>query len=172
MSKQEFLDGLRAALAGRMGASLIAENVNYYDDYINTQVRMGRGESDVVRELGDPRLIAKSIAEANKHAGAGAGNEATYQDTGDGYAGNGYTGNNYAGNGYSNSRYSGGYAGYSNEGSYRKKAFKIPGWLIFVLIMVVVFVVMSLAFSVLSFFMPIILPLLLIGMVVKFFRST
>ncbi len=151
MSKQEFLDGLRAALSGRLGASLIAENVNYYEDYINTQVRMGRGESEVVRELGDPRLIAKSIAEANKHAGASG--ETTYQDAQDGYAGNNY-------------------AGYGNEGGYRKKAFKVPVWLIFILIVVVLFLVMSLAFSVLSFFMPVFLPLLLIGMVVKFFRST
>lgn len=140
MSKQEFIDGLRAALSGRMGASLIAENVNYYDDYINTQVRMGRSESDVVRELGDPRLIAKSIAEANKHAGTGGNEETAYRD--------------------------------AEDGSYRKKVFKIPGWLIFVLVLLVIFVVMSLAFSVLSFFMPVILPLVLIGMVVKFFRST
>ena len=61
MTKQEFLDGLGAALAGRISASLISENINYYEDYINTQVRMGRIEGEVVQSLGDPRLIAKSI---------------------------------------------------------------------------------------------------------------
>lgn len=166
MTKQEFLDGLRAALSGRVGASLVAENVNYYEDYINTQVRMGRGEADVVRELGDPRLIAKSIAEANKHAGIGQNDEAEYQSAG-GYSDGRYAGGNY----YKGRHYSGNYYN-GNESGYRKKSFKIPGWLIAVLIILVIFMIMSLAFSVLSFFMPIILPVLLIGMVVKLFRST
>ncbi|MBQ9142414.1 MAG: DUF1700 domain-containing protein [Lachnospiraceae bacterium] len=65
MNKQEFLDRLRVALSGRVSASLVEENVSYYEEYINTQVRLGRSENMVLAGLGDPRLIAKSIITAN-----------------------------------------------------------------------------------------------------------
>ncbi len=161
MTKQDFLEGLRAALSGKIGAGLITENINYYDDYINTQMRMGRTEADVVRGLGDPRLIAKSIAEANKHAAVDESNGKGYQNAGDGFSGKGYYGGSYAEN-----------ASYGNNEGYGKKIFKMPGWLVAVVVGIVFFLIMMLVFSVFSFFMPIILPVLLVAMIVKFFRST
>ena len=65
MSKQEFLDKLRAALSGNVPAKLVEENVAYYSDYINAQIRVGRSEESVLQSLGEPRLIAKSIITAN-----------------------------------------------------------------------------------------------------------
>lgn len=161
MTKQEFLGGLRAALAGRIEASLISENIYYYEDYINTQVRMGRAEAEVVRGLGDPRLIAKSIVEANKHAGTDNNDGSEYQNANEGYAGKGYYGGSYAEN-----------AGYANQNGYRRKLIKMPGWLMAIIVGVVFFLIMLLMFSVFSFIMPLILPLLLVGMIVKFFRNT
>lgn len=161
MTKQEFLGGLRAALAGRIEASLISENIYYYEDYINTQVRMGRAEAEVVRGLGDPRLIAKSIVEANKHAGTDNNDGNEYQKANEGYAGKGYYGGSYAEN-----------AGYANQNGYRRKMIRMPGWLMAIIVGVVFFLIMLLMFSVFSFFMPLVLPLLLVGMIVKFFRNT
>ena len=68
MTKQEFLDSLRMALASRVSASQVEENIRYYEDYINTQMRMNRSEAEVIAELGDPRLLARSISDANKRA--------------------------------------------------------------------------------------------------------
>lgn len=65
MSKQEFLDILKNALNGRVAPNLVQENINYYEDYINTQIRMGRDEQDVLESLGDPRLIARTIIETS-----------------------------------------------------------------------------------------------------------
>lgn len=40
MNKQDFIDRLRMALNGRVSPGLVMDNVNYYEDYINT--RSGR----------------------------------------------------------------------------------------------------------------------------------
>ena len=65
MGKQDFLDKLRASLSGNVPARVVEDNVAYYADYINTQLRMGQSEEMVLSGLGDPRLIAKSIITAN-----------------------------------------------------------------------------------------------------------
>ncbi|MCH5276020.1 MAG: DUF1700 domain-containing protein [Lachnospiraceae bacterium] len=69
MTKQEFLDSLRMALTGRVSAPTVEENIRYYTDYINTQVRMGESEEDVLAGLGEPRLLAKSIVDADRRMG-------------------------------------------------------------------------------------------------------
>lgn len=88
MSKREFLEELRAALASRVSAQEVTEHVQYYEDYINTQVRMGKTESEVVAGLGDPRLLARNIAESKKYASDGN----TYQDVQGGNSGQHATG--------------------------------------------------------------------------------
>lgn len=70
MTKQEFLEQLRKALGSRVSSSVVNENVSYYEEYIATQVRAGRDEASVIAGLGDPRLLARSIADADKRAGA------------------------------------------------------------------------------------------------------
>lgn len=70
MTKQEFLEQLRRSLTTRAGSAVASENVSYYEEYIATQVRAGRTEEEVIRGLGDPRLLARSIAEAQERAGS------------------------------------------------------------------------------------------------------
>jgi uncharacterized membrane protein len=65
MNSQEFLDKLRLALSGQIMANQVEENIAYYREYISAQIRMGQSEEVVLRNLGDPRLIAKSIISAN-----------------------------------------------------------------------------------------------------------
>lgn len=64
MNKQEFLNILRISLNGKIGYSSVEEHISFYENYINTQIRLGKREQDVLDELGDPRLIARSILEA------------------------------------------------------------------------------------------------------------
>ncbi len=64
MSKQEFVDRLRVSLSGRISPALVEENARYYEDYINTRIRLGEPEESVLTELGDARLIARSIVAA------------------------------------------------------------------------------------------------------------
>ena len=69
MDKKEFLQKFRTALSGQVPAYIIEENVRYYDEYIETQKRQGKSEEEVLAELGNPRLLAKTVITTNKNAG-------------------------------------------------------------------------------------------------------
>ena len=64
MTKQEFLDELALRLREEGAERLVAENVEYYRSYIEEEVAKGRREEEVLSELGNPALIARSILDA------------------------------------------------------------------------------------------------------------
>ena len=61
MSKSEFLKKLKEELLATVSDDTIRDQINYYDNYISDEVDKGRSEKEVIEELGDPRLIAKTI---------------------------------------------------------------------------------------------------------------
>lgn len=63
MEKQEFLEKLRLSLNGKIAPETMADTLRYYDEYIDTEIRSGRTGEEVMESLGDPRLIARTIAE-------------------------------------------------------------------------------------------------------------
>lgn len=67
MTREEFLQGLKEALDGNMDASAIQENLNYYNEYINEEVRKGKTEQQVVDTLGDSWAIAQTLLEADEN---------------------------------------------------------------------------------------------------------
>lgn len=71
MNRTEFLETLRAQLSGQMHEGKVAAHVRYYEDYIQSQVRGGRREEEVLNELGDPRLIAKTLLDTDVQSGQG-----------------------------------------------------------------------------------------------------
>lgn len=78
MTKREFLEKMRHALANDLSGPVIQENIRYYDSYISDEVRKGRSEEAVTEELGDPWAIAKTIIESVGGAGNTQG-EYTYE---------------------------------------------------------------------------------------------
>ena len=64
MTKKQFMEELRSSLEGRVSPMVMQQNVNYYENYINEQIRNGKNEQDILDELGNPRLIARSIIDA------------------------------------------------------------------------------------------------------------
>lgn len=145
MNKREFLEKLRQALIGRVASSVVAENVKYYEDYINVEVRKGRSEEEVLNQLGDPRLIARTIAETN------GGSRSTE-----------------GGNSSSDSRYE---HSSDDNTSYLRRQFRVPGWMVLILLLVVVVVVLSFVFSVVTALLPVLLPILGVVFLVKLFRD-
>ncbi len=146
MDRTEFIDRLQRALAGGVNSSRVAENVQYYREYIDVEIRKGRSEKEVLDSLGDPRLLATSIIEANKRAGVSEGtnrmyDEETREDSG---------------------------------GEWRKtvkeNVMRIPGWLILLIAIVVFLLIIGLVFSVISVLAPIIIPVLLVILVVNYFK--
>lgn len=160
MDKQEFLEKLRLALNGRVSPAVVTENINYYEDYINMEVRKGRSEEEVLTQLGDPRLIARTIIQTHGNGQFGKGRAAdmsgstrTYSDRNADHYDNG-------------------------QGSEKKKrplSFRLPIWLFGILALVVVALVvvgvLSLVFSVVSIMLPVILIVLAVAFVVKLFRD-
>lgn len=139
MSKQEFLEQLGQALAGRVDGGAVNDNLSYYEEYIATRVRGGSSEEEVVAELGDPRLLARSISEATKRI---EGTEQTGQDDRDNVK---RTAEEYP----------------------ACKGYRVPAWLIVVAVFFLGVLLLGAAFSILSLLLPIIIPVALIFMVIR-----
>lgn len=65
MNREEFIDTLRRALYGKIDDYALADHVRYYEGYISQEIVKGRSEEEVLAELGDPRLIARTILETS-----------------------------------------------------------------------------------------------------------
>ena len=61
MDKKEFLDILYNQLSGQMPEGNVAAHVQYYRNYIEDEQQKGRTEDEILTELGDPRLIARTL---------------------------------------------------------------------------------------------------------------
>ncbi len=71
MTQREFLDTLKRALNGQVPPHVVTENLNYYDTYIYDEIQKGRLWRDVLEELGDPRLLARTIIDAEESSRSG-----------------------------------------------------------------------------------------------------
>lgn len=161
MNKKDFIDRLRAALNGNVAPGIVADNVNFYEEYIDGEIRKGLKEEEVLRMLGDPRLIAKTIIETN------AGDGAAYQ-------GSSYRDAEYQDNGYQNSDYrkTTGYGTGHDRGEHNgMKLYRMPGWLLAVISIVALVLIFGVVLSVLSFLAPVILTIVVVLFLVKLFRD-
>jgi hypothetical protein len=156
MDKKEFLEVLKQNLNGEVNPEVIEQNIRYYDQYISSRP----GEEDrVLSILGDPRLISKTIIEADKAAiqkGKHTG-EQYYQD---------YNNNDDSRN-YNNQRYD---EEYSQRDNRRGKSFFYTNlsWyhklLLGVIILFVLIVLIFVGRILLAFGLPILLIVLLISL--------
>lgn len=64
MSKYEFISQLDDALLGKVSEKERRDSIRYYTDYIDEEVRAGKREEEVLRSLGSPTSIARSIIDA------------------------------------------------------------------------------------------------------------
>ena len=162
MDKQEFIDRLRGALNGRIPAAQVEDTIKYYQDYINAQIGSGRSEAEVMSALGDPRLIARTIIETARpvgDSGSARGNAADYQ-------GGMYQDNTYQGSAQ------GAYNSY--QGTTERtvhKHFRMPGWLVAIIVVLSIYLLFSVVFSVLSFLAPVIIVIVAVVFLVKLFRD-
>lgn len=146
MSRYDFIEKLRAALSGKATQSTINESVRYYEEYFDTELRKGKSEEEVLRQLGDPRLLAKSIVEANKQVGRTSSGAGGYSDTVDFETENGRRGAHM----------------HRDGGEY-----KIQKWVLILIAVLVVLLIISLVGTVLRFVLRIVIPVVLILAAVK-----
>ncbi len=69
MNKEEFLRELEEALAGDVPEAVIRDNVSYYGSYLSQELANGRTVDEVVAEIGEPFIVAKTIIESFEAAG-------------------------------------------------------------------------------------------------------
>jgi len=167
MTRQEFVDVLERALRGAgISEYDISDNINYYNTYFLEQERHGRTEAEVIEELGDPRLIAKTIIGVQDDddepvTGSYDSETGTYEE-------------------HTSEEYSGSRRGLhaelnSNGWDVRFGRFKLNSWYGYLFIGVVVFAVLSVLFSIVSglitIIAPIAFPVLIIMLVLNILKN-
>lgn len=78
MTVQEFLNILEQTLTGEIPAQEVRSNLQYYRDYIQSKKGV-KTEAEIMLELGDPRLIARTIIDTYRLNHPNIGNNAYYQ---------------------------------------------------------------------------------------------
>ena len=149
MHKEEFITKLQHALAAGLPAGQVTEHVRYYSDYINSEIYKGKTEEEVLAQLGEPRLLARSIIDANKRAGAAYGSNREYDEE--------VAGDTQNDNGYGRPD--------------RMRRIMLPGWLVMLIVVVLAMLVIGVVSSLLYLFAPVIMAVLIVLLVIKLFQS-
>ena len=135
------------SLNGRLEPQDVNENLRYYEDYINMQVRMGKTESEVMEALGSPRLIARTITDANGIATQDYEDQVQEQNVDQ----------------------------KRKRGSFiariLAKFFLLPNWARTLIGVIFVVMLLSLVFTILKALLPVIIILLIVAFMAKFFRD-
>lgn len=150
MSKAEFIDGLGKSLRGKVDEREYRSQIEYYSSYISSQIAAGRNEEDVVGELGDPRLIAKTIVQ-------------TYSMK-DNPINRQYRDNNYN-NSYGNEE------DYQERSSSNRGADRFGHVLRMIILALVVLCIVSIVFRAVVFVAPIIILLIIIWFIIRYFST-
>ena len=66
MTKREFLDKMREALSNDLAEPAVRENIEYYDVYMTDEIERGRSEEELVEEMGDPWMVARTIIDISE----------------------------------------------------------------------------------------------------------
>lgn len=152
MNRVDFLEKLKEALENEGGSLLVRENVEYYNQYITEEVRRGRSEREVLEELGDPWIIAKTILGAG---GSASQNEYTYESPQQSYGGQEYQG--------------------SNVGRRNVRSFAIDSWwkklLLILCVIGIIFVVFAIITGVISLVVPIMIPVLIVSILIRLVKG-
>lgn len=61
MREKEFLDTLKDQLSGYLPEQKVNSHIKYYKEYIETQIKNGSTEEEIIKKLGSPLLIAKTL---------------------------------------------------------------------------------------------------------------
>ena len=152
MSRTEFLEKLREALDQNVSPHVVRENVEYYGRYINEEMRKGRSEQEILEELGDPWVIAKTIIDSEE---AKNGGEYIYESN-SGYGAAGGAGKDYSTN--------------------QVKVFRFDTWwkkLLLVRVVVgIICVVVSIITGLVSLIAPVVIPILIIMLLIKLIKGS
>lgn len=171
MTKHEYIEKLREYLSYELPERLVKKNTDYYSEYFDEQLKLGKNTEEICDELGDPQLIARSCIDVEKAGEDGipySGDEPDFHEE--------IYGNS------ANSENQTGYGGRDNPEEKSRKSFNINGreigcggCLLIILIVVGVMGLASVFFSTLfaasgSSVITVILLVILASVVAEYFR--
>lgn len=152
MTKNEFIDKLKAALSGKVSNGTVQENAVYYEQYFNGEIAKGRSEEEICESLGSPQLIAKGILEAEKYQCNSGGYRAAYEeemtDHGQADADGGYQSDHR-----------------------RVRSYQMPGWLMLIIAVFIIAAVFWIIVTVFSALAPILIPVCVVLILWRFIRE-
>lgn len=162
MNREDFLRELEEALAGDVPEAVIRDNLSYYGSYLSQEMAKGRSVDDIVAEIGEPFIIAKTIIDSTEAADDPAGNDGygSYRET------------------YTDSR-SGQYQntdqGYGDQQGPHMHYIDLNKWYWKLLAIIILFMVVSLVFNIVGGILALLIrfagPLMMIFLVVWVIRN-
>lgn len=147
MRDREFLEQLQEALKNDLSEQAVQENVQYYRNYIEEERAKGRTEQEILEELGDPWLIAKTLVTS-------PGGSQSYAEAESGYVQEGQS---------------------ASGQKTQVHVFGLDTWwkkLILILAVVGIFMlIVSIVTGIISILLPIAVPFLVIAFVIRLFSN-
>ena len=151
MNKEEFLYKMKDALDGQVSEIIISDNIDYYKNYINSEMLNGKSEIEVLDMLGDPRLLAKTVIEMQENDN----NENNTKSENNKYNDDNYDDYNQEEDDFSKRA----------DNSKVHSIFGLKGCLISILMLFIVFIILRFLLSVaINFAIPICIIILLVGL--------
>ena len=151
MNKEEFLYKMKDALDGQVSEIIISDNIDYYKNYINSEMLNGKSEIEVLDMLGDPRLLAKTVIEMQENDN----NENNTKSENNKYNDDNYDDYNQEEDDFSKRA----------DNSKIHSFFGLKGCLISILMLFIVFIILRFLLSVaINFAIPICIIILLVGL--------
>jgi len=119
--------------------------VRYYEEYIDLQIRQGKSEQDVLQQLGDPRLLAKTVITTSKSTTESSNHQQqSYYEENDGE---------------------------SQTGGFWQWFMKLPSWIRSAFTAIVVILVLYLLARLIGFILPFVLAFAIILYLIRMFRG-
>ena len=154
MTRIEFLQQLRQALENDLSGSVVQENVDYYNQYISDEVRKGKSEEEVLRMLGDPWILARTVIDAQD----GTDRSTVYEAGGSTYT-----------------DYESGRSTQQESGGQKMHGFGFDTWwkklLAVLAVIMVIVIIFSIITGIVSVLAPIVVPIIVIMIVIRLIRG-
>ena len=150
MDRNEYINILGMSLKGKVDDEEYTKQLDYYNSYFDDEIASGRSEREIIDELGDPRLIAKTIV--------------TTYGFNDDAIGRPYINETYSEDG---KRYDGPDGIHETRGGFFSK---IKRYAIIALAIIFVFIIIAAVFRLLSVLLPILFVFIIITVLLTMLR--
>lgn len=154
MTKKEFLNILYGQLTDQISSDKASAHTQYYQKYIEDEIKKGYNEEDILRSLGDPRLIAKTLIDTGADPSGYSKNEQNVYNSNQ----NDCNSNSYTSDNQSNQKH-------------HHYHLNLSTWYGKLIVILAAAAILALLFVALSFLLPVILTVSAVLLFISWFRK-